>query len=390
VARKREQAAEPVLAGVALPEPRRMIVPVVSIRHTLRNPRSDGDGGDLDGLVASLATTPEPYLVQPPAVEQVGPDEYVVLYGDRRIRAVEKAGWERVACDVYPRLNPGAAHDRRLLENLSRVEVHPIDQADGITIAWLKDNAYALDLAAAADAILDIEQPQPATIAQLTALLADAAWARSRPRVTQMDTLRRLGLAISQASLKKLMRLMALAEEAKAVARTIPELTAASLRAMGELSGDDQLALVRAVKGDPGLAAKVRRIARKVKGRGYVLERAISEARGQVWMGPQSAAGDGAPGDQDDSAAEGEPDGGTASAAARAAPDGSSGDRKAQSDAAMRLLEVAGALTEALAALRAALGGQPIGEMPPPWDEIVTESLDLIQQEIAALGAPVA
>jgi hypothetical protein len=56
----------------------------------------------------------------------------------------------------------------------------------------------------------------------------------------------------------------------------------------------------------------------------------------------------------------------------------------------MKLLEVAGSITEAIAQLRAALDGQPISSLAAPWDEIVTESLDLIQQEVATLGVPVA
>ena len=171
------------------------------------------------------------------------------------------------------------------------------------------------------------------------------------------------------------------------------------MRALGTLAADDQLALVRSIKADPGLAAKVRRIARKVNQYGYPLERALSEARGQVWMGPQNAdAGDG--GEQEDRLPEenGEERHAGDNRAPRANDNGaavpgaaaSGGDRKGQSDAAMKLLEVAGSITEAIAQLRAALDGQPISGLAAPWDEIVTESLDLIQQEVATLGVPVA
>jgi len=402
MARKADKGMELVLEGLPVPPPKRMVVPVACIRHTQRNPRGVGanDEEDLEGLVASLDSTPEPNLVQPPAVQEIGPDDYLVIYGDRRVRAVKQAGWTMVACDVYVRLDPLAVHDRGLLENLQRKDVHPLDEADAIGIAWLTDNARAMGLHHDAAGVLAIDQPQSATITQLTALLVGAGWARSRPKVTQMATLKRLGLTMNKASLKKLMRLLSLSEEVKAIARQT-DLTAAALRALGTLGEEDQLALVKAIKADPSLASKVRRIARKVNERGYPLERALSEARGQVWMGPQSGGdADRDAGELDDEgemeaeeldgerAAVARPPGAGASAGSNgAAP---SSDRKAQSDAAMKLLEVAGSITEAIAQLRAALDGQPISGLAAPWDEIVTESLDLIQQEVATLGVPVA
>ena len=405
MARKTDKETELVLEGLSVPAPKRMVIPVACIRHTQRNPRGIGadDEEDLEGLVASLESTPEPDLVQAPAVQQVGPDDYIVIYGDRRVRAVKLAGWAMVSCDVYPRLDPLAAHDRGLLENLQRKDVHPLDEADAIGIAWLMDNARALGLHDDAAEVLAIDQPQSATITQLTALLIEASWARSRPKVTQMATLKRLGLTMNKASLKKLMRLLSLSEEVKAIARQT-DLTAAALRALGTLGEEDQRALITAIKADPSLASKVRRIARKVNERGYPLERALSEARGQVWMGPQSTGGtDGDVGDLDDEDEMEETDGGHAGngivpgagasgGSQGAAPGGAApgGDRKAQSDAAMKLLEVAGSLTEAIATLRTALNGQPIGEMPPPWNEIVIESLDLMNQELATLDVPVA
>lgn len=405
MARKTDKGMELVLEGLSVPAPKRKIVPVASIRHTQRNPRGIGanDQEDLDGLVASLESTPEPDLVQAPAVQEIGPDDYLVIYGDRRVRAVKQAGWMMVACDVYPRLDPLAAHDRGLLENLQRKDVHPLDEADAIGIAWLMDNARTLDLHDDSAGILAIDQPQSATITQLTALLIEAGWARSRPKVTQMVTLKRLGLTMNKASLKKLMRLLSLSEEVKAIARQT-DLTAAALRALGTLGEEDQLALVKVIKDDPSLASKVRRIARKVNERGYPLERALSEARGQVWMGPQSTGGDadGDAGNLDDEDEAEQMDGGHAGngrAPGAGASGGSNGvarsgapggDQKAQSDAAMKLLEVAGSLTEAIAQLRTALDGQPINKMPQPWNEIVIESLDLMQQELATLGVPVA
>ncbi len=391
MARKANSVAELVLEGLPVAPPTRTIVPVASIRHTQRNGRGVGadDQEELEGLVASLESTREPDLVQTPSVQQVGPDDYVVIVGDRRVRAAKLAGWQLLSCDVYTNLDPLAAHDRGVLENLQRKDVHPLDQADSIGIAWLSDNARALGMHAAAVEILSVDQPQAATITQLTALLDAAGWARSRPKVTQMATLKRFGLTMNKASLKKLMRLLSLSEDVKAIARQT-NLTAAAMRALGTLAADDQLALVGSIKAEPGLAAKVRRIARKVNQYGYPLERALSEARGLVWMGPQRAdAGDDQAPEDGLDAENGEERQAGARGVSRdndtgAASSGS--DRKGQSDAAMKLLEGAGSITAAIVQLRAALDGQPISSLAPPWDEIVTESLGLIQQEVAALG----
>ncbi len=102
MARKADKETELVLEGLSVPAPKRMDIPVACIRHTQRNPRGSGadDEEDLEGLVASLESTPEPDLVQAPAVQQVGPDDYIVIYGDRRVRAVKLAGWAMVSCDA--------------------------------------------------------------------------------------------------------------------------------------------------------------------------------------------------------------------------------------------------------------------------------------------------
>jgi hypothetical protein len=79
-------------------------------------------------------------------VEDLGDGKYSVLAGERRIRAAHLAGWKTIECVVRPRSDPLQAHTLRLVENLHRRDLHPLDEAAALKIAWLAANADAMGL----------------------------------------------------------------------------------------------------------------------------------------------------------------------------------------------------------------------------------------------------
>ncbi|MFZ5885603.1 MAG: ParB/RepB/Spo0J family partition protein [Chloroflexota bacterium] len=115
------------------------LVPLKDIRLDARNPRTDGAEG-LDDLAASLGGAG---LVQPPILVP-NKNGYRVLVGERRVRAARQAGLKEIACLVSAPLDPLAAHRARVVENLHRRELNPLDHALALRVSWLLANAERL------------------------------------------------------------------------------------------------------------------------------------------------------------------------------------------------------------------------------------------------------
>ena len=101
-------------------------VPVDSVRPNPRQPRQVFDEDALDELVASIA---EIGLLQPlvvrPHPEGSG---YELVAGERRLRSVQRLGWEQVPVLVRPTDDIDLLRDA-LLENLHRSNLNPLEEA---------------------------------------------------------------------------------------------------------------------------------------------------------------------------------------------------------------------------------------------------------------------
>jgi len=255
---------------------------VAHLLLTLKNPRRDAaDDPDLPALAASLGPEEAPTLAQPPLVEALGEGQYRVLGGERRIRAAQLAGWHTIECLVRPRLDPVKAHRLRVVENLHRKDLHPLDQAIALKIAWYSANAEALGGQAQAAALLDQEQPLTETLTGLEDLLAETGFVSSHPAVSWDETLDSLGVALDKERRKKLMQVLGVAPELQGQIRTL-DMTEASLRALAKLEPEDQKRLVEEIAENPDLAHKVRRISHSVRTQDYNLDEALAEAQGRA------------------------------------------------------------------------------------------------------------
>ncbi|MBD3554523.1 ParB/RepB/Spo0J family partition protein [Streptomyces sp. SP18CM02] len=100
-------------------------LPVGSITPNPRQPREVFDEDALAELVVSIK---EVGLLQPVVVRKTGPDSYELIMGERRWRACQEAGLERIPTIVRATDDEKLLLDA-LLENLHRAQLNPLEEA---------------------------------------------------------------------------------------------------------------------------------------------------------------------------------------------------------------------------------------------------------------------
>ena len=160
------------------------------------------------------------------------------------------------------------------------------------------------------------------------------------------------------------------------------------MRAIGTLAPAQQQRLIGEVAQDPRLARKVRRIASTVTKGTYTLDQALDEARGRVRF---AAERDGAESrDSLPAMASGadsvEPHGdGGWDDPAEAADSGSGHPDQSVIDAVMELINVASAMTSAVATFKTAVGTQPITALAEPWGGYAQYAISLLRDATSDL-----
>lgn len=99
------------------------------IRVSPFQPRGEIHEGELEELAASIKTVG---LIHPPVVRKIMQGDSLLYYeliaGERRWRAVKKAGFDRLNVIVRVSSDEGAAKSA-LIENIQRVDLNPIEMA---------------------------------------------------------------------------------------------------------------------------------------------------------------------------------------------------------------------------------------------------------------------
>jgi len=321
-------------------------IPIAQIDFSPGNPRSDA-AEDLQGLAASLGDEADGLLVNPPVVRKRPDGRYTLIAGERRVRAAALAGWKSILCQVRSGLDARKVHTLRVVENLHRQSLNPLDQAAALKISWLVANADALGLVEQASQLLEQEQAQSVTLTALERLLEGAGFVPTHPPVPWEQVLDSLGVEMSPDSRKKLMRVLALAPDVQEMARPLG-LTEAALRSIGTLEAQDQRQLVAELAEEPELARKVRRIARVVREGSHTLDEALAEARGQT-LASEIEDGQDIP------------------------------DDERISDQVILLLEAATSAQGALDELVELLGQDYLAQLPDPWQEYAQEAIQIFE-----------
>ncbi|HEY7636726.1 MAG TPA: ParB/RepB/Spo0J family partition protein [Gemmatimonadales bacterium] len=101
-------------------------LPVRSLRPNPYQPRSEIDEAALEELIASMRASG---LLQPVVVRPRN-ESYELIAGERRWRAAERLGWERIPAVVRD-VDDQTLLTLALVENLQRNDLSPIDEAAG-------------------------------------------------------------------------------------------------------------------------------------------------------------------------------------------------------------------------------------------------------------------
>ncbi len=106
----------------------RMEVAISALQPGKYQPRTRMDPGALEELAASIRSQG---LIQPILVRMVDGGRYEIIAGERRWRASQLAGLERVAV-IVREVPDEAALAMSLIENIQREDLNPLEEAAGI------------------------------------------------------------------------------------------------------------------------------------------------------------------------------------------------------------------------------------------------------------------
>jgi ParB family chromosome partitioning protein len=164
--------SEYLAPNTAAPEQTALILPLASIDTSPLNPRKHFDEQDLQRLADSLEADG---LLQPIVVTPTG-DRFVVVAGERRLRAARLLNWTDIPAIVRTHVDDRTLIRLALLENLARTDLDPLEEAEGYRA--LQDLGMTqVEIAAA------VHRSQPAIANAIRLLKApDAVQARLQAR----------------------------------------------------------------------------------------------------------------------------------------------------------------------------------------------------------------
>jgi len=100
-------------------------IPVNAIAPNPQQPRNDFDDAALDALGSSIESVG---LLQPIVVRADG-DGYVLVAGERRLRAVKRLGHAEIAAVIREHTDDATNLTEALVENLQREDLNPLEEA---------------------------------------------------------------------------------------------------------------------------------------------------------------------------------------------------------------------------------------------------------------------
>jgi len=326
-------------------------IPLAQIHFDIRNPRTDGEEG-LDELIASMQGGE--LIVQPPILIPAS-QGYRVLVGERRVRAAKACGATEITCLVHEdEINALDAHRVRVVENLHRRALNPINHAAALRLSWLLANAKAMNQGRGAEKILNREKSVLEAIPELEELLAQEGFKPTAPAVTWDQALDELGVAMSPDRRKKLLRVLAIPQDVQKSLQEI-EISEAAVRALGKLDEAQQREVTEHLLENPALARSVRRIARAVNDQEYSVEEAIAEAEGRT-LGADRAEQEFYPSSMDFES------------------------DQVIADAVLHFLESANQLVSSLSVIQKE--APSLLDIPEPWRAYYQQSLTMLREEL--------
>ena len=106
-------------------------VPITQITPNRNQPRQEFDPKKLEELTASIK---ENGIIQPLTVRELDEDNFELIAGERRLRAAKNAGLETVPVYILSVDADVEMMEYALVENIQRVDLKPIEKAEGYAI----------------------------------------------------------------------------------------------------------------------------------------------------------------------------------------------------------------------------------------------------------------
>lgn len=108
------------------------MIPLSSIELLPGNPRQSGDPKKFAELVSSIKQSGvlQPILVRKIKLETSSKAKFQLIAGERRVHASEKLGLKEIPAQIKT-MTEAEALSARLVENLQREDIHPLDEAEG-------------------------------------------------------------------------------------------------------------------------------------------------------------------------------------------------------------------------------------------------------------------
>ncbi|MEM9810554.1 MAG: ParB/RepB/Spo0J family partition protein [Pseudomonadota bacterium] len=111
--------AAPAPSGVA-------DINIAEITADRDQPRKDFDEEELEALASSIRTRG---VLQPILLRPANDTGYTIIAGERRWRAAQRAGLHKIPA-LIKNVEPGVSAEIALIENVQRVDLNPIEEAD--------------------------------------------------------------------------------------------------------------------------------------------------------------------------------------------------------------------------------------------------------------------
>jgi ParB family chromosome partitioning protein len=113
--------------GLSPRMPHMVEVAITAVRENPYQPRKMLSEESIDAMVESIRE--HGLLFAPVVLKTDDPDVYILAAGQRRLKALEKLGWETIPITVAEK---GNALEIALIENLQREDPHPLDMAEAV------------------------------------------------------------------------------------------------------------------------------------------------------------------------------------------------------------------------------------------------------------------
>jgi len=106
-------------------------VPVEQIVSNRNQPRQEFNAEQMEELTASIKGAG---ILQPLTVREMGDDEFELIAGERRLRAAKQAGLKTVPVYILSVDADVEMMEYALVENVQRVDLNPLEEAEGYAI----------------------------------------------------------------------------------------------------------------------------------------------------------------------------------------------------------------------------------------------------------------